>query len=470
MRRYRMLALVAALSLGSVACTETASTPRPNFVLFVLDTTRADAVSAHGVHAATTPTLDALANTGLRYARAYSQAPWTLPSHLSIFTGLLPSEHGTGWRETRARDELVTLAERLRDAGYQTFGVSENPWISTDFNLDQGFEKLLSVRRPGTPETLDSIRRWLERREPGPFFLFVNVVDPHAPYTPHLDRLPDGAARANAQPVSQDPGDYNCGDDPMTAQLDVLHAFYHGDVAAADAKLAAVLQALEESGEGENTIIIVVSDHGEHFGENRLVSHQFSVRNPLLHVPLVVHGLPGVEPAVIEQPVALVDLLPSMLAWAGEDLPAQLPGQPLPTASAMPDEPRDVVAEYADPGGLSLGSDQARSMLSNLDDMRRLCGDDDRVRGSMRSLIRYPFKLIEYQHYPAELYDLQRDPYEENDLASQQADRVAELTARLGPLPNLTPVASEVAVDPETLDALEALGYVGASGSAASPD
>ena len=225
----------------------------------------------------------------------------------------------------------------------------------------------------------------------------------------------------------------------MAGRLRVLRALYHGDVAAADAKLGAVMQALRRSEADEHTVTLMVSDHGEHFGENRLVSHQFSVRNALLHVPLVVHGLPETEPRVIDQPVALVDLMPSILAWSGLDVPAGIPGRPLPVSGAAPGEPRDVLAEYADPAWLAIDSQGAASMLRRVDEIRGQCGDGDRVFGSMRSVIRYPFKLIEYEGHPPELYDLERDPHEEHDLAPRHSGRVSELAAALGPLPDIAP-------------------------------
>src|SRR5262245_9771618 len=122
---------------------------RPSFVLAVLDTMRADAVSCYGSVAGTTPTLDRLAAGGLRYTRAFAQAHWTLPSHATLFTGLAPSRHGVDWRRPEATGDLTTLAERLRDGGYETVGVSENPWVTSAFHLDQGFERFSGVREEG---------------------------------------------------------------------------------------------------------------------------------------------------------------------------------------------------------------------------------------------------------------------------------------------------------------------------------
>lgn len=471
MPRCLPCALILSIALFAPGCRREGPAQAPNFVLFVLDTTRADAVSAYGFRSGTTPAVDALARAGLRYTRAFAQSAWTLPSHVTMFTGLLPSQHGAGWRETRVGDELVTLAERLKDAGYETFGVSENPWVSSSFNMDQGFDRLLRIRAGNPPGVVESVTRWLAERKAGPFFLFVNVLDAHAPYRPRASSLPEGVSLAEARRIPQDPGVYNCGKQPAAGRLRVLRALYDGEVTAADAKLGAVMQAIERAGAGGRTVTLVVSDHGEHFGENRLVSHQFSVHNALLHVPLVVHGLPGSEPDVIDEPVALLDLMPSILTWAGLEVPVDLPGRPLPLSSTARGEPRDLLAEYADPARLVIDSREARSMLGSIDAIRRQCDDDDRVFGSMRSVIRYPFKLIEYEGHPPELYDLESDPREEHDLAPRSGERVAELVAALDPPTEPAPaLPREPRIDGEILDALEALGYVAAPDATRSAD
>jgi arylsulfatase A-like enzyme len=152
----------------------------PSIFLFVFDTTRADAVSAYGHVADTTPTADGLAAGGLLYTHAYAQAPWTLPSHATLFTGLTPAQHGVGWRHTRAPDSWVTLAELLAGGGYETVGVSENLWVSEQFNMTQGFEHFTAFdfQTLRTPEIPKVVAEWARTRDRGrPFFLFVNVID-----------------------------------------------------------------------------------------------------------------------------------------------------------------------------------------------------------------------------------------------------------------------------------------------------
>ncbi len=419
---------------------------RPSFLLVVLDTTRADAVSAYGSVAGTTPNVDALAREGLRYTNARSQAPWTLPSHATLFTGLLPSEHQVSWARTRASDDLTTLAERLRDAGYDTFGVSENPWVSAAFNMTQGFDGFRDVKGftldPHTADEHDdeargAVEGWLRtRRRDRPFFLFVNVLDAHLPYLVRAENpfLPAGIDAERARAIPQNPDRYFCSADPHAEALAVLRGLYLGGVHAADRKLGAIRALLSEHGADRTLVTIVTADHGEHFGEHRLVGHSFSVREPLLRVPLIVHGA-GLPPAVIDTPVALADVMPTVLSLASVPAPAGLAGEVLPFA-ATGGAPRAIVAEQDD-SDAAHGDDPdplAVALRQSNRAARRNCSADDRVFGAMRALVRGRFKLIWYERHPPALYDLESDPGEDVDVSAGHATETAALESELDTL------------------------------------
>lgn len=442
--------------------------PRPSVLLFVIDTLRADAVSAYGPAAGTTPEIDKLAAHGLRYTRAYANASWTLPSHVTLFTGLLPSEHGVGWQRTIAADSLEMLAERLRAAGYDTMGVSENPWVSETFNLAQGFDSFVDTRN-GPPDVVETVTGWLRnRRSERPFFVFVNVIDPHWPYEIRAQNpfLPPGVTTEQAAAASQWPPDWFCADRATAADWAVQYGLYLGDVAAADAKLGRLAASLHEAGFTSNLITIVTSDHGEHFGEHRLASHQFSVREALLHVPLVVHGVPNVVPSVIDDPVQLADLTPTILGWVGLPIPSNLSGRPIPTRQGNGAAPRDIIADFLDPAEWLDPADplQARLGRGQVAALRSHCRPDDRVWGDMRALIRFPLKLIWFKRFPAELYNLNQDPSEDHDVAAQfpqvTAHLVAELDARFTTASGASHVAQATAtLPPAVVEQLKALGY-----------
>jgi arylsulfatase A-like enzyme len=456
--------LTACLAAWSMACGR-AEGPRPSILLFVVDTLRADAVSAYGHVAGTTPTIDALATEGVRYARAYANAPWTLPSHVTLFTGLLPYQHGVGWEQTRVPDSLPLLAEHLRSAGYDTVGISENPWVSDTFNVDQGFDRFSTTK--GEPSDLMTVLTdWFATREPGrPFFLFINVVDPHWPYAVRERNpfLPPGVSQADAD-VMQWPPEYMCADSSKARAYAIQHGLYLGDVAAADDKLRRVRERLSEL--LAPLVTIVTSDHGEHFGEHGLASHQFSVREVLLRVPLVIHGLDA-APGVIDTPVQLADITPTILQWLGLRIPPQLAGRPLPEDPREAASARDLMARYLDPRSraapdepsvASLGRAQAQAMRTN-------CRPDHRVWGDMRALIRYPLKLIWFARFPPELYDLARDPGERRDLAARFPALTTTLASALrervrNRQPRHPADDAELVLPAEVLDRLKALGYV----------
>ncbi|MGI9432126.1 MAG: sulfatase-like hydrolase/transferase, partial [Myxococcota bacterium] len=230
------------------------------------------------------------------------------------------------------------------------------------------------------------------------------------------------------------------------------------------AKVGAIVEALSNSGPTADLVTVVTSDHGEHFGEHRLLDHQFSLRNVLLHVPLVVHGVPGAKAAVIDEPVSLIDVAPSVLAWAGLD-PSDLPGRVLPAeAPAAPLPPRDLFAAYSD-GKPGDWPGEIRMFAADSSRKRAQCGPSDRVFGDIASLTRFPHKLIWYRDHPAQLYDLRWDAAERTDQAATLPETAARLEAEITEHLERTgffrdSAGSAPALSPEAREALEGLGYV----------
>jgi arylsulfatase A-like enzyme len=448
---------------------------RPSIVLAVLDTVRVDDVSAYGKVAGTTPTVDALARSGLRYAHAYANASWTLPSHATLFTGLLPHEHGVRTGSNALPDDIPTLAERLRAAGYETVAISENPWIGEANHTSRGFEHYECLDRygvgPSGPDISEVVGDWLRLRSPDrPFFLFVNIMDAHADYKVRDVNpfLPAGVTADAARHVSQDPRDYICVHGTRDADLAVLRGLYRGDVHAADAKLGRVLARIEG-----HPLTVVLSDHGECFGERGLFGHDIGLADALLHVPLVVHGLPGIAPAVIETPVQLADVLPSLLAWVGAPPLDGITGRALPTRDQPSATSPGIVSEYTD---YTIEETLPEWMQDKVRQFawrgRGRCGPADHVFGDMRSVVAFPYKLMSYTGYPQELFEVASDPREQHDLAPTDPGRVARLEHELEAItaargaPENAPASR---IDPGLADRLRALGYLGAAPRTAPP-
>lgn len=405
---------------------------RPVILLVVLDTVRSDAVSAYGGVQATTPFIDALARDGLLYRNAFSNAPWTLPSHATLFTGVLPARHGIGIRTWSAPEGLRTIAGALAESGYRTAGFSENPLVGPLTNLDQGFSTFETFHKDATGQDAlpATVRRWLVDVGDEPFFLFVNLSDAHSPYEVR-DRnrfLPAGVDESRARQIRQEtmPPPF-CNREPGRDEVAILRGLYLGDVAAADRKLADIHAAVRRAAGARDVITIVTSDHGESFGEQDRLGHLFSVGNQLLRIPLVVSGLPGMRSSVIEAPVQLCEIAAALLAWAG------VPGEgfgsnALPLQEPMrPDEA--IRAQYQDPAALAASSAERLFQLiaERSNELREGCGPGDRVFGGMEAVISLPYKAVSWERHPPTLYDLATDPSEVNDLAAVHPEIVAEL-------------------------------------------
>jgi len=463
--------LVAALLAGG--CAAESRDVRPSFLIVVLDTTRRDAVSAYGAVQGTTPAFDALAAAGLLYGRAYAQASWTLPSHATLFTGLESAAHGVSWERLWADEELVMLAERLRDAGWQTVSISENPWITPHFNVTQGFDRITY-----TTDAVGEVPKWIAQRSDAPFFLFVNVFDAHHPYAVREQNrfLPSGSTAADARAIPEDLESYFCRgavrDPDQAKSLGVFRGLYLGDVNAADAKLGQLRTMLRDADLTRDLITIVTSDHGEAFGEHDQVGHLVGVSEALARVPLVVHGAPSAAPARLDAPVQLADVYASVLAWAGLGEPPA-GRRPLPLRAAPVAPARDVVVHWKDPAQV-VGASPSKQLSHALRDgrerlakLREACTAGQDLFGSRTAFIRLPWKLVLGPADRARLYDVVRDPDERRDVAAAHADVVAALRgalaehqARQPPPPRTAATIPEPPAD--VRERLRALGYLDA--------
>ncbi len=314
----------------------------PNVILISVDTLRADHLSAYGYPRVTSPRIDAWARRfAAVFSSAVAQAPWTLPSHSSMLTGLDALRHGVNHPFRAAPEELVTLAERLRSAGYFTAGITGGGWLHPGYGLAQGYERYRYWRGAGRgDEELEShapiASRWLgELREP--FFLFLHTYDVHD----------FRAAGRPSLPASEDlvePGE------------SLVHQ-YDRAVAHMDELLGSVLAGVESRGLRGRTILALTSDHGEDLGEDGIYGHG-SLRDQVLLVPLIVEAPGGAGAGrVIQEQVRSVDLAPTLLDLAGVEVPSDLDGVSL---RALLEDRSSAVPSWAsayfssDGGGLAL--------------------------------------------------------------------------------------------------------------------
>jgi arylsulfatase A-like enzyme len=487
------------------------SGPPRNVVLIVFDTLRVDRLGCYGYRRPTTPHIDAFAANSVVWDQAFSCSAWTLPSHASIFTGLHPSQHGAGYvpdprEEIRTLDDrFTTLAEVLRDRGYQTMALSNNDFVSPGTNLTKGFQSFASpmvmwyplrsltypfyalflrksglagpllgqwfARNPGGRETGQLAAQWLAGRDRSrPFFLFVNYMEAHLPYEPsraYREQFVSAADKDRSYQIDQsDLGvwDYLFFGKKLIRKEDVriLSDLYDARVREVDDHFADLLRVIAAEADLDDTLVILTADHGENLGEHGLLEHQYCVYNTLVHVPLIVRWPRGPKPQRVNSLVQTCDIFPSVLQWAEAEYTSSIPwsARSLWDRARTPErgDPRLAYSEYLH----WPSTEMAR--VGRLDPHF----DPSRWTVSYRAVVDGTWKLILGSPDRLELYDLAGDPGECRNLAASNPSKAAELSkqvkrwlASLEPLdPNGPAGPRRPVLDSEQRKRLRDLGYV----------
>lgn len=427
----------------------------PDILLVVFDTARRDRFGCYGGKATTTPTVDSLARDGVRFQTMVSNAPWTLPAHASLFTGLYPSQHGSQWQTgPRLRDSVqVTLAEWLGSLGYATVCATNNGLISHRTRLARGFDRYafrldlehgrrrLARRMRKALLGGDSggriVNEWLRGilpEMPRPLFLFVNYIEPHWAYVPpaRLQRQVGGPRFGPIEGLRYrlrmadrvGPWEAIARADERT--LEIYSGLYEAEHLNADGHLDELLGILTRSGrlqEG-NTLLIVTSDHGEHIGEHGLADHHASVDDHLTRVPFVVWGPGIVQGGSREGVCEFVDVLPSL---------ARLLDAPTP-APYLDERRTDIFGAEHDPDGDTYAFAEWRAWSER--EQARLARRNPSYdfSGLARDLVCVRdrrFKLLRSSDGAEALYDLERHPSEDVDVSASEPDVARRLSRRL---------------------------------------
>lgn len=337
---------------------------RPNILLVLIDTARSDHLGCYGYGRETTPHLDSLAGAGTRFSQVMSGSPWTLPSMATILTGLPERSHRARLSDGSffgVDPELPYLPEMLARGGYGTAAFFNVIYMSEHFGFHRGFDHfdchgLEEVTRSRTAgETVDAFLSWLDTRDDdAPFFAAVHFFDPHATYDPPApyDTLfadPGYVGRFdNTWGVMADMFEANSGAVVIdSAGIRNLVDLYDGELAYTDAEIGRLLGALRAGGYAGNTLVIVIGDHGEEFGEHGGFTHGHSLHAELLDVPLILSGRGVPQGLVREGLVGTIDIAPTVLASAGLEPPAGLPGRDL----LLPGEDEERILAASGLGG-----------------------------------------------------------------------------------------------------------------------
>ncbi len=445
------------LALG--ACHDSSrDAPRPNVILISIDTLRPDFLGCYGHPRPTSPTIDALAARGALFSDVTAAAPWTLPSHATMLTGLYPSHHGVVDHTFKLASE--TLAKRFSGAGYQTLAVVNSHNIGDpSYGLLEGFdpgkaEYVFEMDPPdggpivnrGNAVTSKAIAAMNERDASRPFFLFLHYYDVHTDFTPDpkwklefvrtedskLDGTTDQLTRLRARGVQLSETD-----------LAWLCEMYEAEIRTLDEILERLFDHLEASGLAENTLIVLTSDHGEEFFEHKGLLHGRTHYQELVRIPLILAG-PGVPRGRrIDAPVHGVDVAPTIWALAGVAAPNGLDGI-------------DLSLAWRDPRALP----RTRTLFAEADHNNKVA---DKEVVNVKRMVRAGQEKLLYdtRSKAKELYDLGQDPGEKQDLAAAEPERVAALWKELEDFMNGAREGNYAGpLDDARLKELGMLGYV----------
>jgi arylsulfatase A-like enzyme/Flp pilus assembly protein TadD len=397
-------------------------------VLVTIDTLRADRVGVYGAEDVETPHLDRIASEGAMALRATAHVPLTRPSHASLFTGMLPTRHGIRDNLSPSRlPEVPTLASVAKSSGFRTAAFVSSVVVASGGGLERGFDLysddlgkdptnqgvpfLEELQRPGD-ETLSEAALWLESNRDSRLFAWIHLYDPHYPYEP-----------------------------PEPYRTRYADRPYSGEVAWTDELVGRLDETLEHLGLRKDTLLVVTSDHGEGLGDHRETLHGFFIYETTLAVPLLFRG-PGVKPGTrIESLVQLVDLFPTLVEMLGLEPPENpdISGASL-SSSLRGEPPRGERVSYAE------------SLVPLLH-----FGWSD-----LRSIRRGKWKYIQAPR--PELYDLEADPFEIQNLADSEAELVKGMRGALGEeldRERAIDTGETSALSQDLLDKLGALGYIG---------
>jgi arylsulfatase A-like enzyme len=476
---------------------------QPNIVVIVMDTARGSDVYHHLGSEECFETLTRLGREGTRYTNVSANAPWTLPSHATLFSGLYPSQHGAhaGNKQFSASP---TLPQQLRKAGYTTVGISNNTWISGEFGFERGFDEFVSTwqlfqdavdfgdiaqTETGRLSQLKAVLRkfsgnpiknvanlvygqaFRKRTDSGakrtnrivrdrldewqsddPLFLFVNYLEPHLEYRPPADVaeswLPETVSYDEAMSVNQDAWAYITGEQPMAdREFEILEALYQAELEYLDGRIGELQDTFERHGLLEDTVFLVTGDHGENIGDHELMDHQYSLHESLLHVPLLIGGPGFRDGGTVSKPVQLADLYPTILDIANVSESESGPGQSICNPATIADN-RPIYAEYVAP-------QPAIDTLRERYDCRNDVSKYDRRLWSVK---REGVKLVRGSDGSHWLYNLDSDPGERENQFEGDHDITELLDDWIRSLPDTE--QANVEIQDATKVRLEDLGYL----------
>ncbi|MDH3403502.1 MAG: sulfatase [Acidobacteriota bacterium] len=443
----KLAALGALLALAAGAWLALRDRRPTGFILISIDTLRADHLGAYGYPLDTSPFFDEFSERGTLFTNAIVQLPGTLPSHMSIFTGLYPAEHGVYPPDSVLSPEIRTLPEAFQAAGYRTAGFTEGGYVAGHYGFERGFDTFRAVNtgKPGAAgRTFDLVRDWIDTLEEGDkFFVFVHTYEVHDPYIamePFGRNSWPGEPPDTWEPTGANLTAASLGELPVTPEaVRYFGALYDAGIRYVDEVLRGFMEHLWAADLARDTTVIITSDHGEEFLEHGSFVHR-QVYNETLHVPLLIRRLGQRRGARVSRLVQSVDLAPTLLDLAGIRRSGMTPSG----TSLVPllRGARQATGAEAYAEGMSVPTRTLyRQTDSGLYQLLLTREGDESVR--------------------RELYRLDDDPRQQKDLAPRRSALVRELEAALERYRwDVKANAGRAELSEEQTDRLKALGYL----------
>ncbi len=442
---------------------------RPNVLIYLIDTLRADHLGCYGHTEKTTPNIDRLARDGVVFERTYAQAPWTKASTASIFTSNYPTTHGASTKmDGVISPDCVTIAEVLKENGYYTGGFIANAWVDPEFGFGQGFDEYHKMKdlvegvdaggkRSLRAEHINGVVfPWLEKHKDEPFFLYIHSVDPHDPYAPahpfddfnpKYEGIITGSTGQLRSFETQKPK-------LSEGDLAQLEGLYDGEIRYNDHHIGRLMEKLESLGILDDTIVIITSDHGEEFADHGSYLHGKNLYESMIRIPFVMR-CPGWLPKNmrIGAMVQSIDIMPTVLEILDIDIPTEAQGKStVPLLEGKTNRIHDFVFSERTDGS------------SKNPEYYILTAISERLK-----LITYPSgrnRRYNRHGFTKELFNLESDPGEREDLAKQEVDFVKVAQGKLDKWlewqdeSKMSQPVEPPVIDEETIRELKALGYI----------
>jgi len=447
------LTTVLSSSLWLSGCGKQWRRRKPNIILIVIDTLRADHVGCYGYRRNTTPNIDHLAQETVLFKNAISPASWTLPAIAALLTSQYPCVLGIYDAPAVINQTYPLLSQLLKQYGYTTAGVFSHVLLSSRLGFGRGFDsyhdKTSPYRRAGatSSEVTQQTLALLQKEHEQPFFLFLHYFDPHYNFILHeqYDYYPQyrGGLRSNHPIIKLWRMRHELSEDDMRYLL----ALYDSEIAFTDEHIGRLLDELKEKGFYDDSIIIVTSDHGEEFMERGWIGHCTTLYQELLHVPLIMK-FPGFKPRIIDPSAGLIDIMPTVYRHLGLKIPDALEGRALDLSRGHSTATGPIFSETFNP---QVHQPETAEPIA------------------FRAIVLGDWKLIYDEiRNSRQVYNLSDDPHERNNLSAQHSERNRVLERLLSKWldyvktkqkPGTIKDASEL-FTPEQRKQLESLGYL----------